>query len=331
MMLMKLAFVNLLEVKTGSVLIVGFIVLVAALLLWFVIRWYIQPQTPQDRREAMTLLFQTLGGLAFLSGVFFTWQQLMTSRDQLVTAQQGQITERFTRAIDQLGKMDSVVAGASKENAGQNLAIRLGGIYALERIAKDSKTDHPVVMEVLTAFVRQTAPWSLDSETKSEDHLGIRPDTQAALAVIGRRTIVYSDRENQRLDLSGLDLRRATLTGARFQGVDLESTHFDEALLNNAELQGASLVDARFSKAVLRCANLQNANLSGADLKQSIVSGADFTNANLTGADFSGVNLSDVVGLTAQQLSSAKVDAQTVSPNNTGRQINCGHTTAVSK
>ncbi len=58
-------------------------------------------------------------------------------------AERGQITERFTRAIDQLGS--------------GTLEVRLGGIYALERIARDSKDDHWTIMEALTAFVREKA------------------------------------------------------------------------------------------------------------------------------------------------------------------------------
>ena len=38
------------------------------------------------------------------------------------------------------------------------MAIRLGGIYALERIARDSEKDHGPIMEVLTAYVREKAP-----------------------------------------------------------------------------------------------------------------------------------------------------------------------------
>ena len=33
--------------------------------------------------------------------------------------------------------------------------MRIGGIYALERVARDSEQDHPIVMEVLTAFIRE--------------------------------------------------------------------------------------------------------------------------------------------------------------------------------
>ena len=57
------------------------------------------------------------------------------------------MTDRFTKAIEQLGS--------------DKLDVRIGGIYALERIARDSAKDHPTVMEVLTAFIREHSrePW----------------------------------------------------------------------------------------------------------------------------------------------------------------------------
>jgi hypothetical protein len=59
-------------------------------------------------------LAQILGGIAVGIGIYFAWGNLITARE-------GQITERFTRAIDQLGN--------------PSIEIRLGGIYALERIS----------------------------------------------------------------------------------------------------------------------------------------------------------------------------------------------------
>ena len=51
------------------------------------------------------------------------------------------MTDRYTKAIEQLGS--------------DKLDVRIGGIYALERIARDSARDHPAVMEVLTTFIRE--------------------------------------------------------------------------------------------------------------------------------------------------------------------------------
>jgi hypothetical protein len=55
--------------------------------------------------------------------------------------EQGQVTDRYTKAIEQLGS--------------DKLDVRIGGIFALERVARDSARDHPTVLEVLTAFIRE--------------------------------------------------------------------------------------------------------------------------------------------------------------------------------
>src|SRR4030095_3240581 len=99
---------------------------------------------------------QILGGAALLVGLYFTSQTLRTT-------QEGQITDRFTKAITQLGDT--------------SLAVRLGGIYAFERITKDSPPDHWSVMEVLTAFVREYShgrphpPWAWVSMFFAKDRL----------------------------------------------------------------------------------------------------------------------------------------------------------------
>ena len=76
--------------------------------------------------------------------------------------EQGHITDRFTKAIEQLGKLDG---------ERPNIEVRLGAIYALERIAIDSPRDQWTIMEILTAYVRQNAPpptrTALTSKTKS--------------------------------------------------------------------------------------------------------------------------------------------------------------------
>jgi hypothetical protein len=58
------------------------------------------------------------------------------------TAEQGHITDRFTAAVEQFGS--------------DKMAVRLGAIYALERISKDSRRDHWTIMETLTAYVART-------------------------------------------------------------------------------------------------------------------------------------------------------------------------------
>jgi hypothetical protein len=75
----------------------------------------------------------------------------------LELTEQGHITERYTKAIEQLGS--------------DKLDVRLGGIYALERLAIDSERDHPTVVEVLGAFVREHSDSTDDSEHPSGEKL----------------------------------------------------------------------------------------------------------------------------------------------------------------
>jgi hypothetical protein len=90
----------------------------------------------QAENDLRTTLLQAVGGAALLTGVAFTALTLRLNK------QRGQITDRFTKAIDQLGDPDK-------------LHVRVGGIYALERIARDSPDDHQTIMEVLATFLRR--------------------------------------------------------------------------------------------------------------------------------------------------------------------------------
>jgi hypothetical protein len=85
-----------------------------------------------------TTLVQAIGGTVLLAGLYVTWRTFDLNRQGHELDRQGQITERFTKATDQLGD--------------KKLEIRLGGIYAMERLMKDSPADRGTMLEVLTAF-----------------------------------------------------------------------------------------------------------------------------------------------------------------------------------
>src|SRR5215208_1469332 len=91
---------------------------------------YINPKSPGQRQGLVQSLAQIAGGAALLVGLYFTWRTVQIN-------QEGQVTERFTKAIDQLG------AG---EGSDKRLEVRLGGIYALGRIARDSEKDYEPII-----------------------------------------------------------------------------------------------------------------------------------------------------------------------------------------
>src|SRR5271156_4424128 len=88
-----------------------------------------------------TALDNARGRLLTLGAGLFAAGALVFTARNFTLSREGQVTDRYTNAITQLGS--------------DKLDVRIGGIYALERIARDSARDHPIVMEVLSAFIRE--------------------------------------------------------------------------------------------------------------------------------------------------------------------------------
>jgi hypothetical protein len=204
-----------------------FAVVVAGLLL--LLDWYIDPTKPGERKDLVLTLAQILGGIALFSGLYVTWRTLQVNRE-------GQITERFTRAIDHL---------ANRER----LEIRLGGIYALERIARESEQDHWPIMHTLTAYIREHAPWNPEQESSEEEAPSRNLDIQATLTVLGRRPSSFGEGQVECIALHNTDLREADLKGANLVRANLQG----------ANLQGANLQGADLLRVDLRAADLQSA------------------------------------------------------------------------
>jgi uncharacterized protein YjbI with pentapeptide repeats len=238
------------------------------------------------QNEVRATLLQGLGGVVLLVGAYFTYRQVVNGRRQLQIALQGQITERFTRAIDQLGHAQ--------------VDIRLGGIYALERIAYDSSADRPTIREVLTAFVRSHAPWppSLPGQYVATapmaevPELEVRaPDVQACLKVLDRGGFAHPEGHDDRLDLHAADLRHAHLQNVNLKRANLLKSNLGGANLVEAHLEAAVLSDARLEAADLFHANLEGANLRGAHLERASLRGATLKGANLLQTNLRGADL----------------------------------------
>ncbi len=231
-----------------------------------------------------------LPGLAAVGAPVFTGIQISASINgsnaQLQITEQGQITDRYNAAVTNLGST--------------SVDVRLGGIYALQRIMQDSPRDQPTVVAVLCAFVRDhasavTARPSTSPPTSAA--LGGPPaDIQAALTVVGTRNIA-DDGSATVVDLTDAHLSGADLSGAHLSGADLTGTVFTKAnligaLLSRAHLSDANLSGAFLSRAHLSDANLSGAFLSGAFLVDANLSGAFLSRADLVDADLSGADLS---------------------------------------
>jgi hypothetical protein len=222
------------------------------------------------QNDARTTLLQALGGLLVLGtaavGAFTAWRQLQDNRLQQQRneelTREGQVTERFSRAVEHLGS--------------GKLDVTLGGIYALERIARDSPLDRAAIADVLSAYIRNRLPGS-DDEGYVEELQRRAPDAQAALTVLGRSPLCderVASSDSPLLDLSRTDLRRANLQRARLDRVNLW----------NARLQGANLREAHLEGSILKSVNFGPFDPNNPHYQH----GADLSHANLTGAQLGG-------------------------------------------
>jgi uncharacterized protein YjbI with pentapeptide repeats len=280
----------------------------------------------QTAREAVRTQLLTLGAGVLAAGALaFTAWNVTLYRNNLTLyrrtnelTEQGQVTDRYTKAIEQLGS--------------KKLDVRIGGIYALERIARDSARDHPTVMEVLSAFIREHShePWPPpDHPASLEQEQSTRPDVQAAITVIGRRDRHLDDTgigpaqaglprrmlaRMGRIDLAGASLIgaflfRADLAGANLERADFTGADLTGAVLAGADLTGAILAHANLFGADLATAVFNDADLSGVSLYGDHLSGTDLSGAILVGASLHGAGFADVsffaANLTRANLTSA--------------------------
>ncbi|WP_449244727.1 hypothetical protein [Desulfobacca acetoxidans] len=163
--------------------------LLIIVLFWLMYLWIDFPAIPEpseqakNKIDAIKTVAQILGGVILIYGVYLTLRRIRAIEKQVQISEDGQVTDRFTKAIEQLGS--------------NQMEVRLGGIYALECIAHDSDKDYWTIMEVLTAYVRERAPWQEDEQDASQPEKIEPPtDIQAVLTVLGRRRKQFRQRDN---------------------------------------------------------------------------------------------------------------------------------------
>lgn len=204
---------------------------------------------------------------------------LRVSYQTYKVTQQRALTESIERGVQQL--------------AAENLAVRLGGVVSLGRIAHADPTVHFSIMQILAAHVRSAPSHNSPTGGRYDGP----DDVRMALAIIGRRS--QPNPESWRLELSYARLSNLWLAGADFSGVDFWSSSFTGCALQNV--------------------GFRNCDLPGAQFVECQMDGVNFT-----GADLEGVTMVNCTGLTREQfrtannVSSGVIDALSADPTPAG-------------
>ncbi|WP_232316114.1 pentapeptide repeat-containing protein [Methanosarcina vacuolata] len=267
----------------------------------------------------MSLIITILGVIVGIISLYYTRKQTHVTENQasatdksIIVTQENQITEHFTRAVEQLGAVD--------KEGNPAIEIRLGAISSLKIIADKSDEYYWPIMENLTAYLRKNSQVEYGERTfhfeysnahkesieiedrKMQDRVSL--DIHAIITVIRRRRCFFNSDEDDHLDLRETNLREANFQGANLQGANLKWAYLGGANFREANLQDADLEDANLQEVVFVDADLSGANLTGTYLKGANLVDAKLKGVYLIGADFrkaflQGINLQGAIPVLA--------------------------------
>ena len=259
-------------------------------------------------------------------------EQVQAAQEQGQMMLQGQLNQRYEKGSEMLGS--SV------------LSVRMGGIFALERLAQEHPTQYHVeVMKVLFAFIRQPIDDGGTTNYKMIGVRGARQDVQAALDAVRLCRVenrVVELNSEFFVDLHGADLRKAdlsnidlstmfvsnvrafrsrsfggrgvvsdlshaTVTGAELSLAIIASAHCAFTDFSDSRLVSAKMPNAFFIRTSFRNAHLGGADVSGASFEDANLRGAKLRRTNLSGAKFT-ESEPRAMGLTQEQLNEACAD-----------------------
>ena len=218
-----------------------------------------QPQTDKSTESNSTTLRNVALIIAGLLALAFAAWRAKIADNQSKTAQRGLLNERYQKGAEMLGN--------------DVLATRVGGIYALQRLAEEHPEEyHLQIMNLLCSYARNPKI----NVFKPEDR--VSEDVQSIMYAIRtcrqKEAALKLERAEQfRLNLTKTHLRGGDLSGINLSNADLPEANLGAAFLGHANLSGAYLLGANLSGATFSSANLSEANLSVANLTADSLAG----------------------------------------------------------
>ncbi len=242
-----------------------------------------------------------------------TQEQLRNTQQQIQISENTQINERFVKAVEQL----------SNE---VNATIRLGGIFSLFKIAKDSEAESEAVFKILHS--------RLEIISTSETYKIENKDQPSVECQEIFRVLCTPYFKNFRINISeghfcGMDINNAILSNCKLYDCDFSHSIFLKCDFSNSELSGSRFSCADLSKSNFESCNLKSSNFRGAILdstsfKKALLCYSNFENQRSIGtiykdADLYKMKLRDayfkqVKGLTYEQITQAYLHSSTKLP-----------------
>jgi hypothetical protein len=206
----------------------------------------VRPQLRMDAiKTGLTIAAGAGGAAALLLAVRRQWLAERTQRHTEDDATEKRVTELFTAAVEQLGS--------------DKAAVRLGGLYSLERLAQGNPTHRQTVVDVLCAYLRM--PFEPPAGVDATHERSTRPgEGRAELEVrlTAQRIIAahfrVPDRPSNAYIVTMRDMPaahpdqpfwpgcRLDLAGATLVDIELEDVHYTSACFKGAHFYGSAKI-----------------------------------------------------------------------------------------
>jgi uncharacterized protein YjbI with pentapeptide repeats len=293
-------------------IVFGLLVVGLLSVIWEIIQGVHWKSTDSDMSNSGRFALVRLTAITATTGAVIAFPltliKVKLTRDANDTTVQGQITDRINKAVEGLGAEKTVkrqrhdqdgnptyekdANGSSDyskpvfvETSEPNLEVRIGSIFALERIARENPDFHVQVMEILCAYVRLNSPvigaakLSFDKRdtSKTAHHNdetsgqcpSLRIDIQTALDALGRRSetniLTKEAFANFKVRLNGCNLQRAEISG-NWDHADFSDCALELACFSDARFVQTDFRRSRLSKLTLVKCNFENAKIERAEL-----------------------------------------------------------------
>lgn len=250
----------------------------------------------QDDKENLRTVVIVLGGvIAFPFAIwrlYISDKQANASREQARIAQEAHFTSLFTKAVELLGSTRERKEG-ERIVVEPNIEVRLGAIYALERIAQDSERDRWPILECLCAYVRSNAPvpqhyfWPHDTEHGEANFAEhdvekwlreLKPmdiTAKAVIRVIGR---LPHDKCNR------LDLRLVNFSGVELNQLNFENADLDHSVFLRTKMAKTNFCGSSFRGSLMRFVHAPKTSFEDCNFYKALVDQPQFSHASFVSA-----------------------------------------------
>jgi hypothetical protein len=225
-----------------------------------------------------------------------TQRQTKVGEDQRRLSEQIHFTTLFTKAIEQLGATREEKDKDSTKDIAKtlpNIPVRIGAIYALSRIGRESASDNIPILDILSSYIRENSPLppAFDEPKTSDINQSlVRDDIKAAFHVICSINSIFKQERIEKDHF--IYLKKCYLPSMNIYHLELTNLSFDESVLTKIDTRHSSIYNCTFVAVKMADAIISTSDIKYCRIPISKITELKMDNSKVENSVFSGSDLS---------------------------------------